>query len=199
MADIQRYLDEIESQHQGSPKYMATLTALLEKVDAAHQVMKDMPAAFDLSTAVGNQLDILGQIVGVDRRHSLIDIPGASELLDDESFRRASKAKSIQNQWNGTNERIVSIWKSAFGSTIKASWVDNQDMTIDLYLIGDIPLDLVRLIQRGYYIPRPMGVSMGIIVSSRDYAGTGKAWTATQIVGVSGKIQAKAINMSMEG
>lgn len=198
MADIQRYLDEIEAQHQGSPKYMATLTMLLEKLDAAHQMMKDMPAAFDVTNAVGSQLDILGEIVGTDRRHLPLDIAGAAELLDDDSFRRAIQAKIIQNQWDGTGGRFDEIWKGAFGNMIDVSWQDNQDMSIDLYLIGDIPLDLIRLIQRGYYIPKPMGVSMGIIVTSREYTGTAKAWTATKSFSYSEKIHAKAINMSME-
>ena len=199
MADIQRYLDGIESQHQSAPKFMATATVLLEKVDGAHQLMKDMPAYFNVNDAVGNQQDILGERVGTDRRHSVMDIPGAAELLDDESFRRVLLTKVVQNQWNGTGKKFLEIWETAFGSTIEATWYDNQDMSMDVYLVGDIPLDLVRMIQRGYYIPRPMGVGMSITVVVREYTGAAKAWMATEHFGYAGALQATAINSDMGG
>ena len=196
--DIQRYLDDIESQHASKPKYMAHMTALLEKVDDATQVIKEMPTVFDIYSAVGQQLDILGEIVGIDRRHSIVDLPDASELLDDKSFRLVILTKIIQNQWDGTGEKFQEIWNSAFGTMIESSWHDNQDMTIDLSIVGDIPYDLVLMIQRGYYLPKPMGVGMNITVINRDYAGIANAWVSTGVVSIGGRIEATAINSDME-
>ena len=41
--DVQRYLDGIESQHQ-RPRFMSTLRMILEKIDDATMVAKDMPS-----------------------------------------------------------------------------------------------------------------------------------------------------------
>ena len=62
--DIKRYLDRTESQHIIRPKYVAAVTALLEKLDAAHGIAKDIPALFD-GTVIGTirfQAAIVGYI-----------------------------------------------------------------------------------------------------------------------------------------
>lgn len=184
MADVQRYLDGIEAQHQSAPRYMATVKALLEKLDDGHEVLKSMPEAFSLDQAVGNQLDILGMIAGIDRRYTLDALPGAAELLDDDSFREVIRTKIIQNQWDGRGQSFQEIWNTAFRYVVQASWYDNQDMTVDINIDGQIPQDLVRLIRNGFYIPRPAGVGMNIIVTDRDYIGTSEAVALAKAVGI---------------
>lgn len=198
MADIQRYLDNVESQHKDAPNFMALLTAMLTQLDGGHQVMKDIPAAFNLDDAVGVQLDVDGELVGIDRRHSVTDIAGVSELLDDDSFRMAIKTKIIQNQWDGTGEAFNEIWNAAFGNMVDGSWFDNQDMTIDVDITGQVPYDLIRLIQRGYYLPRPAGVGMMVTITDKDYEGKAKMWANAKAVGMSMELSATAHNSSME-
>lgn len=199
MADIQRYLDGMEAQHQSAPRFMAVATALLEKVDAASELVKGMPEYFYVEKAVGRQQDILGERVGIDRRHLIMDMPDIAEMLDDESFRRVLLTKIVQNQWDGTGGAFQDIWDAALGSMIEVSWIDNQDMTVEVSLVGDIPYDLVRMIQRGYYMPRPMGVGMNITATRREYAGRAKAWTNAATLSLSGRLHAIARNRDMEG
>ena len=73
-SDIQRYLNGIESQHSAKPRFMQHLTEILEKIDGATGAAKDMPIAFFIEEAVGNQLDILGKLIGITR---IITIPGS--------------------------------------------------------------------------------------------------------------------------
>ena len=62
------YLGLITSQYQNSPKFLTFLRTLLQKLADASTCANAMPAAFDLDSAVGVQLDTLGVIVGASRQ-----------------------------------------------------------------------------------------------------------------------------------
>lgn len=162
--DIQRYLDGIESQHQSKPRYMAYVTALLDKVDPAHGAAKEMPAAFNVHNAVGNQLDVIGRIVGVDRKFPPVNIPGQPPYLDDASYRQVILSKIIQNQWDGSYEKFIEMARATLDENIGAKYHDNQDMTMDVTIEGQLTPIMVELLLRGYILPKPMGVGMAINV-----------------------------------
>lgn len=162
--DIQRYLDGIESQHKTKPRYMAYVTALLEKVDPAHAAAKDMPAAFNVYDAVGAQLDVIGEIVGVDRKFPPVNIPGMPVYLDDDSYRQVILSKIIQNQWDGTYGQFKEMAAATLAKTLNARYRDNQNMTMGVSIEGQLAPIMVELLVRGYILPKPMGVSMEINV-----------------------------------
>lgn len=174
MADIQRYLDRVESQHRTKPRFMATLEAVLTPVDDVCTVIKDMPRLFHVKEAVGAQLDIDGGIVGVDRRFPPIQIPGLPATLDDETFRKILLSRIVQNQWDGTNETFISIWKDAVGDYLDASYYDNQDMSMDVHITGQTEPALIEMILRGYIIPKPMGVGVNVKLTDGVYADGGE-------------------------
>lgn len=160
--DIQRYLDDIESQHASKPKYMAHVTALLEKVDAVTRVVKDMSKAFNVREAVGAQLDVDGGIVGVDRRFPPVSIPGIPPMLDDDTFRKVILARIVQNQWDGTNERFKEMWDATVGGELDAIYRDNQDMSMDIHITGYTEPTMIEMILRGFIIPKPGGVGLNV-------------------------------------
>lgn len=162
--DIQRYLDGIESQHKTKPRYMACVTALLEKVDPAHAAAKDMPAAFSVYDGVGAQLDVVGEIVGVDRKFPPVNIPGMPVYLDDDSYRQVILSKIIQNQWDGTYGQFKEMAAATLAKTLNARYRDNQNMTMGVSIEGQLSPIMVELLVRGYILPKPMGVGMEINV-----------------------------------
>ena len=164
-ADIQRYLDGIESQHSTKPKYMAHVEALLKKIDATTGIVKDMPLTFYVHSAVGAQLDVLGEIVGVDRRFPPGSIPGLPALLDDSTFRNVILARIVQNQWDGSYQRYKEIWDATVGGVLDATYRDNQDMTMDIHITGYTEPTMIEMILRGYIIPKPMGVGLNVALS----------------------------------
>lgn len=186
MADIQRYLDNIESQHQSAPKYMATVTALLKKLDDAHTVIRDMPRAFSLESAVGNQLDVLGRLVGIDRRHAYIPGVNSPELLDDEAYRAVLRAQIVRNQWDGTAENFREIWNATLGAEMKATMKDNQNMSVDIDIINDVDDTLVSMIMHGEYLPKAMGVQINISVQQWTDKATAALYAMTALTGQSG-------------
>lgn len=163
--DIERYLDRIESQHKTKPKFMGTVTTVLEKLDPAHAVAKQLPREFYVYEATGAQLDIIGQIVGIDRKFPPVNIPGLPEYLDDDTYRKVILARIVQNQWDGSYEKFREIWDATLRGILDATYYDNQDMTMDVHITGQTPPTLIEMLLRGYIIPKPMGVGMTLTIS----------------------------------
>lgn len=63
---IDYYVDLIILQYNGKPKAKATIELIAQQL-LCDGVMFDVRDGFDVETAVGKQLDMLGKIVGVDR------------------------------------------------------------------------------------------------------------------------------------
>lgn len=104
------------------------------------------PTSLDLTAPLGFGLTGVGYSVN-----------GASQVLDDATYRLLIKATIAQNQWDGTITGMQPIWQSLFpGGTIIIA--DNQDMTADIILAGSFSSIIVDMINNGMIVPRPEGV-----------------------------------------
>lgn len=160
----------------------------LQRIDAFCQNAVDiqnlMKWDFDIDTAVGEQLDILGEFVGISRKvptltNVFFQLDTASHgfgmgylyvaetaefvgagitTLNDEYYRKVLKNKIKANNWHGdilsANEIMASVVPNA---TLVIS--DLGDMTSAVVIIGALP-DLVtqQLLQLGYFDVKPAGV-----------------------------------------
>ncbi|MEK6319934.1 MAG: DUF2612 domain-containing protein, partial [Burkholderia gladioli] len=70
MADLDDYTSLITSEHQPQPRFMALVGALVSPLVDQMNVVASMPALFDLDNAVGDQLDKVGEWVGLSRQVS---------------------------------------------------------------------------------------------------------------------------------
>jgi hypothetical protein len=182
---VENYLNLVTSQHRQKPKFIATITALVNPAVSIQNVFASMIEKFDVDTATGDQLDIIGQWVGVTR---FINTPltgiyfswdgvtttgwgygiwqgefdpttGITELSDP-FYRVLIQAKIAANRWDGTIPQAYLIWKEIFvNNTILIE--DNQDMTMVVGIIGP-PLDAVTqaLLVGGYLSLKPEGVKI---------------------------------------
>jgi len=154
---IQTYLDLITPQHRTQPKYMAWLTAALTMINDAQSALFGMKTAYDIGSAVGVQLDVLGAILGVSRLLDFQPTTG-SALLDDNNYRLVLRAKILNNQWDGTRGQYETMVSDVL-SGCKAVLADNSDMTMGVALILDTATTLTsELLQHGYLLPAPAGV-----------------------------------------
>lgn len=144
-------------QHQGRVKYMQMLDLLLRSSDEVYDVAIDIDDDHDVDKAVGVQLDKLSDIVGVSRQVVYNPIAGQSSILDDYSFRMLLKSKICQNSWAGGAEDLMEQWKEIFPDHV-VGISDNQDMTIDVYVVGPTNSILRELVAKGYIVPKPAGV-----------------------------------------
>lgn len=156
---IDEYKNLITSEHKDKPKFMAMVTTLLEYSDAIFECAIYLDDEFDLDLAEGNQEDILGEIVGANRVLDFQPDKGLSPILDNFAYRNLLKAKIAQNMWKGGIYDLNSIWKVLFGEGIIIQ--DNQNMTIDVVVIGEGFDQITKnLIQKGYIVPKPQSVAI---------------------------------------
>lgn len=180
---IAQYLLLITSEYAGQPNFTAMLSFMVSLPVQVQTTLNAMIPIFDLDTPpVGNQLDIIGQWVGVSRNVSIPltgiyfswddtiydgwdygswrpgNIPATITVLPDDAYLNLIRARIAANSWDGTTEGAYEIWSAVFPQfTILIQ--DNVNMTYDLAVIGGIVDSLTfALITGGYIELRPEGV-----------------------------------------
>lgn len=183
-AQLTDYTSLITSEHQSAPKYMAMVSLLAQWGVDRRNVLASIPGLFDVDNAVGQQLDWTGQWIGQSRNLKVpltgvyfsFDTAGVGfdqgtwfgpfnpttgiVSLPDDSYRTLLYATIAANNWDGTVPGAYSAWNTIFqplGYQILIQ--DNQDMSMDIALIGPTP-DAVTLalFTGGYLNLRPAGV-----------------------------------------
>jgi hypothetical protein len=147
-------------------------------------LLSSMIPIFDLSLPpVGNQLDIIGQWVGISRNVNIpitgvyfsfdgtdptvgwdqgtwqpYNQPTSITVLPDDAYLTLIRAKIAANNWDGTIKGAYEIWDSIFPN-FSILIQDYQNMTYALAIIGGIVDSLtVALLTGGYISLRPEGV-----------------------------------------
>lgn len=169
------YTALITSQYNDKPKFVAWVTVIGQFFADAQNLLTSMAGLFDLDVAVATQLDAVGDWVGFKRS---VNVPGLGiTVLDDTDYRTLLRAKILSNHWDGTFEQLQFILTQLFpGSGIVLVPVDNQDMSMSLYVLGGTlsPLQLA-LLKGGLLVPKPEGVRLaGIIQISGPLFGLGQ-------------------------
>lgn len=182
MATTQDYINLIPSANQNQPNFIKTLSLDVSVQVRVQELLQSMIPLFNLDVAVGNQLDILGQWIGVSR---VVNIPvtgiyftwdGAYSvgwdfgiwqgsltpvditILPDDAYLTLLRAKIAANHWDGTTTDAYKIWDAIF-PTITILIQDNQNMSYDLALVGGIVDSLTLALLTGGYLPlKPEGV-----------------------------------------
>lgn len=146
-------------QYQNSPDFIAFLTAILDQLNVLEQAFQDTQAQMDVDVALGVNLDVLGEIVGVSRvlPHTGNPTLDAQGILTDGQYAFVIKAKIVKNQGNGTGESMMAGIEALFGATMTPI-DDLGHMAINIG-IGAI-LDSVQIQILDYLdiLPRPAGV-----------------------------------------
>lgn len=182
--DITPYTSLVTSEHNPQPRFMATIAALIQPASDLQVVLNSVPSLYDLNTAVGAQLDVVGQWVG-QSRNLTVPLAGVYFTLDnaslgfdqgtwlgpfdpvtglvalpDDSYRILLYAVIAANSWDGTVPSAYTIWSDLFASFGYEILIqDNMDMTMGIVLIGPTPNAVtLALFSGGYLNLRPAGV-----------------------------------------
>ena len=174
--EVKDYLDLITSAFREKPKYTAMIADVVGVPVEVQKLLASMIPLFDLDTATGVALDIIGAWVGASRD---VAIPitgvyfswdadytlgweygswspelGPTDLtvLPDDAFRTLIRAKIAANHWDGTTTGAYAIWSQIFPATTILIQ-DHQDMSYDMALIGGIIDSLTLALLTGGYLP----------------------------------------------
>lgn len=197
---LEDYLNLITSEYRNQPTFIATISVWLKAIIYLQDLKKSMIPLFDLDVAVGDQLDILGQWVGVSRNIAIpitgiyfswdgtdytlgwdygswqpSDAPTSITSLPDDAYRTLIRAKIAANHWDGTTDGAYAIWDALFPN-VTILIQDNQNMTYALAIVGGVIDSLtLALITGGYIQLRPEGVRISGYFASID-SGPVFAW-----------------------
>ncbi|EGT4310413.1 DUF2612 domain-containing protein [Cronobacter sakazakii] len=188
---MSKYTDLITNYHAGKPLFFQHVDLSTRPLTDVSNSLNSLITAFDIDTAVGVQLDILGEWIGRSRIVSVpisgiyfsfdtdglgwdqgvwqgpFDPDSGYASLSDDTYRIILKAKIAINNWDGRNDSLPPILDAATaGSGLKMQIVDNQDMTISVWVfpetdISDVSLELIAAIKQGYLTVKAAGVWAG--------------------------------------
>ena len=155
---IEYYKSLITSEYQNSDKFMRWFSVTLQMLRDGVQVVDALATRdFDLDFAFGKQLDIIGEIVGVKRQVSFQPSDGSSPILGDQDYQILLRAKVARNQWNGLIDNLQELWRVLFPSGIIIVR-DNQDMSMNVFLTGNMSPVQKDMVIHDLIVPRPEGV-----------------------------------------
>lgn len=162
--DLNFYLDLVTSEHSTKPKYMAWLSVLLTPLIDAIKLNEDVKKAFDLNTAIGAQLNIIGKWLEQPRQVDFQPTDGSSSVLNDNYYRTVLKAKVVKNQWKGTISNFYSFWNVLFkGQPLQIYLVDNQGMEpVAIIWSSSVDQMMQDLIANNYIVPKPAGLGLTV-------------------------------------
>lgn len=190
---MSKYTEKITNYHATKRKYFDHIDLSTRPLIDIATATRQLVSAFDIDTATGVQLDTLGIWIGRSRYVSQpiagvyfsLDTDGLGfdqgvwqgpydpdsgyTALSDETYRIIQKAKIAINNWDGRNDSLPPILDAATaGSGLKMQIVDNQDMTISVWVfpetdISDVSLELIAAIKQGYLTVKAAGVWAGYV------------------------------------
>jgi hypothetical protein len=151
------YSNLITSEHRKRPKFKAVVELLVSGFTDEMKTLQTIPVLYDFDLAIGDQLDAVGAWIGLAR---VVNVPSGAIALSDNDYRLLLRSKIAANHFDGSFQQYQQILSSLFvgsGTTLIA--VDNQDMSIDIYVLGNPPTPLqLTLMQAGFLPPKPEGV-----------------------------------------
>jgi Protein of unknown function (DUF2612) len=151
------YLGLVTSQYQLAPRMMTWLASILQYLVDASNCAQTFTVNFDINTAVGVQLDLLGAIMNTPRLVPFQPSKGVSPILDDVTYRILLLATIAKSVWDGRVQSIYPVWGQLFPGG-KIIVVDNQDMSLTVLMSGTFTSITQDLIVNGLILPRPEGV-----------------------------------------
>ncbi len=183
--------DRIYAQYRNSPKAYAWYGITPSISDEIQSAADDVRLMYDIDNNSGAQLDIVGRIVGVDRRIITSIVTVVSEFgdteaqcgdlevqfgndtitegtnLSDEYFRSLIRAK-IQNNSNDTTiDGIIESINAIISGDTEVIVNDNEDMTFSIEIYGTMTEIETYLILNNNIIPKPQGVRItGYLLAS---------------------------------
>ncbi|WP_312740933.1 DUF2612 domain-containing protein [Cedecea neteri] len=190
---MSKYTELVTNYHATKPLFLTHVDLSTRPLIDVSNTLGGLIAAFDIDHAVGVQLDTLGLWIGRSRIVSQpiagvyfswdtdglgydqgvwqgpFDPDSGYTALSDETYRIILKAKIAINNWNGQNDSLPPILDTALaGSGIRMQIVDNQDMTISVWVfpeidISSVSLELIAAIKQGYLTVKAAGVWAGSI------------------------------------
>ncbi len=136
------YLSLLTSSCRALPRFSEFVSAVLNQIDDLIAVVESLPAAFSLPAAVGLQLSLLGESLGIPRPLNMTDA----------DYQTLIRMKLARWRWDGANDTVDSVVDELDPGGILT---DNTDGTVTITPAGELPAPAADL----YPIPAGIGTT----------------------------------------
>lgn len=184
---LTNYTNLITVEHKDAPRFVATVELSCNAHAQGQDILLALPSYFDVDSAVGVQLDAVGEWVGKSRYVDIDllgvyfefdneeyavgwdeglwqqahDIETQTTALDDFTYRKVLYAKIAANHWNGTADNLYSIFEETFGGYYHFCIFDNLNMTFSMVIAGAKITQLDEaILKSGDLTMSPIGVGL---------------------------------------
>lgn len=154
------YADLLILQYKTQPKARATISALTDKV-IADGLLLDVINGFNILTAEGKQLDVLGKYIGLSRNVKEKVGSTGSIVLSDDDYRILLQLKLVCNTSYSATSQIRNALFQLFPNDIRV--FDPRNMTIS-YELSTRFNNLLNVIAAEELLPFPMGLGYNVVV-----------------------------------
>ncbi len=116
------------------------ITAICDAIDRQTKDLADALTAIafetDIDSAVGAQLDRIGNIVGLTRSEAgvLCGQTGYFDIVDDELYRKYLKYKAFRNSSDCTYQLIITAMRAILGTTAKINYEEDDNFPATIIL-----------------------------------------------------------------
>ena len=176
----EEYEKLISDRNARREKFMGYVRAILSLGIGVASPVESMDMAFDISNAAGDQLDVIGDLVGLKRLLDYEPSVGSREMDDDE-YRLCLKMTIAKNEWDGTNDGAFAAYKILNDSGIGINYYDNQDTTVSLVVQEALSVRIYEILRNTGLLLVPSGVS-----AEFEFSGESVDFDLYTTVGISG-------------
>ena len=164
--DTKYYINLLIKQYHNKSKAKGTIETLTESECLSYNnIISKLNSSFNIETATGKQLDLIGKIIGRSRIFEGIEFEETDtpNSLDDETYRTLLKMQIINNFMSKSIESITEATFNFLGD--KVIFINNTNMTINYILIGNAESNLIKVVAFDKSIlPAPAGVEVNYII-----------------------------------
>lgn len=162
-SDTEEYAGLLSQANYEREKFLLLVRSLLKPSVGLSQLVQSFNLAFALDNAAGDQLDMIGEVVGATRMLNYVPASG-DRMMDDDEYRMVLKLTIAQNVWDGTLGSLRKIYSDVFGSSVTVVYVDNQNMTLTISVYGDLSTRETEILDRAGLLLVPLGVGKTVNV-----------------------------------
>ena len=134
---MEDYLALFPGSTREKPRFISLAEAVLQQVTDLQAAVGEVNAAFAPATALGAQLDALGESLGLSRLDTT-----AGAAATDEVYRDFIRKKLIRWGWDGTNKSVPGITERLQAGSVEK---DNQNGTVTVTGAGTQPAEVKEI------------------------------------------------------
>ena len=173
MAILDDVLNNMPEQFRNKPRIEVLANAVAKQMEELEVMFGQLKELRNMDTAIGQQLDYCGDIVGLSRVESALLAKNVNfDVIDDDRYRLFVKYKALRNSTQCTYEELMAGCKMLYNADpIYYSELESSPASFQLSLGADMSDEVLETITTSAIAIRASGVEPKITVFAKNFFG----------------------------